>query len=264
MFEYRGKYALVTGASKGLGRAYAEVLAERGMNLVLVARSLEPLNELAEQLRLQYQVKAEVIAGDISDPSVVTQIFKRVEQLGIRVDLLLNNAGLGVSGPFISQTLNVNLSQVSLNAGAVVAFTRHFSQHMVAKGSGGIINVSSNAAFQPVPYLATYAATKAFVLTFTEAIAEEMRETGVRIMVACPGPTSTEFFSNAPTTLRRSGMDAAHFVARRTLEDFDRGTVVSYPGRTSVRLSIWATRLLPRSLVARLSASVSRKMGFAG
>jgi uncharacterized protein len=264
MFEYKGRYALVTGASKGLGKAYAEALAERGMNLILVARSLESLYDLAEQLRSKYQVKTEVLAGDLSDSAELMRIINRVEHLGIQVDLLLNNAGAGLSGPSVSHTLSAEVSQVDLNVNALVTLTHYFGRQMVARQHGGIINVSSNSAFQPVPYLATYGATKAFVLMFSEAIAEEMRNTGVRVMVACPGPTATEFFVNTPTTMQRGEMDAADFVARRTLNDFDRGKVVSYPGRASVRLAILAPRFLPRNLVARIAATLSKKMGFAG
>jgi short-subunit dehydrogenase len=155
------------------------------------------------------------------------------------------------------------MSQINLNVNGLVALTFHFGREMAARGKGGIINISSNSAFQPVPYMATYGATKAFTLMFTEAIAEEMRSTGVRVMAVCPGPTATQFFDQAPTIMKASEMDSVEFVAERTLKDFERGKVISYPGRTSVRILTWAARFMPRSTAARIAAGFSKKMGYA-
>jgi hypothetical protein len=263
MIPYKGSYALITGASKGLGSAYAKALAQRGANLVLVARSLEPMEKLAVELRSKHSVRIETIQLDLTDVSAVDQIAKRLTQLHIRIDLLVNNAGAGLSGRFLGHTVGNEISQINLNVQGLVALTHHFGREMAARGTGGIINISSNSAFQPVAYMATYGATKAFLLMFTEAIAEEMRNTGVRVMVACPGPTATQFFEQAPTTMKASQMDSAEFVAMRTLKDFEEGKVVSYPGRTSVRTLTWAARFLPRSTAAKVAALFSKKMGYA-
>ncbi len=263
MIPYKGSYALITGASKGLGSAYAKALAQRGANLVLLARSLDPMEKLAVELRSKYDVRIETIQADLSDISAAGQIAKRLTQLQIQIDLLVNNAGAGLSGQFLGHTVQNEFSQINLNVQGLVALTHHFGHEMTARGMGGIINISSNSAFQPVPYMATYGAAKAFILMFTEAIAEEMRNTGVRVMVACPGPIATQFFDQAPTTMNASEMDSVELVAQRTLKDFERGKVVSYPGRTSVRILTWAARFMPRSTVVKVAASFSKKMGFA-
>ena len=263
MIPYKGSYALITGASKGLGSAYAKAFAQRGANLVLVARSLEPMEKLAVELRSKYRVRIETIQADLTDVSAAGHIAKRLTQLQIRIDLLVNNAGAGLSSRFLGHTVENEISQINLNVQGLVALTHHFGREMAARGMGGIINISSNSAFQPVPYMATYGATKAFILMFTEAIAEEMRDTGVRVMVACPGPTATQFFDQAPTTMNASEMDSADFVAQRTLKDFERGKVVSYPGRTSVRILTRSARFMPRSTAVKIAALFSKKMGYA-
>jgi hypothetical protein len=263
MIPYKDSYALITGASKGLGSAYAKALAQRGANLVLVARSLEPMEKLAVELRSKHSVRVETIQADLTNLSSVGQIAKRLDQLQIRINLLVNNAGAGLSGRFLGHTVENEISQINLNVQCLVALTHHFGREMAARGTGGIINISSNSAFQPVAYMATYGATKAFLLMFTEAIAEEMRNTGVRVMVACPGPTATQFFDQAPTTMKASQMDSAEFVAMRTLKDFEQGKVVSYPGRTSVRILTWSARFMPRSKAAKIAALFSQKMGYA-
>jgi hypothetical protein len=197
MISYKGSYVLITGASKGLGSAFAEALAQRGANLVLVARSLEPMERLAVELRSKYSVHIETIQADLSDVSAAGQVAKRLTELQIRIDLLVNNAGAGLSGRFLGHTVENEISLINLNVQGLVALTHHFGREMAARGKGGIINISSNAAFQPLAYMATYGAAKAFLLMFTEAIVEEMRSTGVRVMVACPGPTATRFFDQA-------------------------------------------------------------------
>ncbi|MEO8736951.1 MAG: SDR family oxidoreductase [Edaphobacter sp.] len=263
MIPYKGSYALITGASKGLGSAYAKALAERGANLVLVARSLEQLEKLAVDLRSKHGVRVETIQADLTDLSAVGDIARRLAQLHIRIDLLINNAGAGLSGRFVGHTLENEISQINLNVHGLVALTFHFCREMAGRGKGGVINISSNSAFQPVPYMATYGATKAFALMFTEAVAEEMRSTGVRVMVACPGPTATQFFDQAHTTMKAGEMDSAEFVAQRTLKDFEHGKVVSYPGRTSVRILTWSARFIPRSTAAKIAGVFSKKMGLA-
>jgi len=261
-FDYKGKFTLVTGASKGLGKAYAEELAARGSNLVLVARSEAELETLAVALRRDYKVRAEVIQADLGDVSTPGKIVESLERMGIELDLLLNNAAVGYSGKFFSRPLEEEVTPVVVNVQSLVALTHLLGKKMIERGSGGIINVGSNGAFQPVPYNATYTATKAFVLLFSEAVAEEIKGSGVRMMVANPGPTATEFFAQSPTTVKLEKMDTAQSVARRTLDDFVRGKVVSYPGRLSTRVGSWISRILPRGLTAALAGYISREMGF--
>jgi short-subunit dehydrogenase len=260
-FDYRGKFALVTGASKGLRKAYAEELAARGANLILVARTKAALESLAVTLRRERGVRVEVIAADLSDLDAPGHIVDEVARLGIDLDVLLNNAAVGYSGSFYSRPIHEELTPIRVNVHSLVALTHLVGKRMVVRGSGGIINISSECAFQPVPYNATYAATKAFLLMFSEAIAEELKGSGVHVMVANPGATATEFFDQSPTTVKLETMDTAESVAKR-LNDFSRGKVVSYPGRRSIRATTWVSRVLPRALTVKLAARFSRRMGF--
>jgi uncharacterized protein len=256
--------ALVTGASKGLGVAFAEALAERGMNLVLVARSTGELNTLSTRLYAKYKVNRTVLSIDLADPSSPQTIAEELERRGIEVDLLVNNAGFGLSGAFLSHDPKQKQAEIEVNVQALVALTHLFGKAMASRGKGGIINVASNASFQPVPYMATYAATKAFVLQFSEAIHHELADRGVQVMATCPGPTATSFFEGTLTLMSPKDMDAAESVVRKTLEAFDQKRDVAYPGRMSVRLTSWLPRLLPRALVARIAGSATAKMGLAG
>jgi len=261
-FDYTGKFSLVTGASKGLGKAYAEELATRGSNLVLVARTKAALETLAENLRRAHRVRVEVIQADLTDMAAPELIVDELARLGIDLDLLVNNAAVGYSGKFFSRPIDEELAPIMVNVHSLVALTHLLGKRMVARGSGGIINIGSEGGFQPVPYNATYSATKSFVLMFSEAVAEELKGSGVRVMVANPGATATEFFDQSPTTVKREKMDSAESVARRTLNDFVGGKVVSYPGRASTRAVTLIARILPRGLAASIAAKVSKNMGF--
>jgi short-subunit dehydrogenase len=261
-FDYQGKFTLVTGASKRLGRAYAEELAARGSHLVLVARSIVELETLAVVLRRDHSVRVEVIQADLSDLSAPAAIVESLERMSIELDLLVNNAAVGYSGKFFSRSLDEELTPVIVNAHSLVALMHILGKKMMARGSGGIINVGSNGAFQPIPYNATYTATKAFVLLLSEAVAQEIKGSGVRMMIASPGPTATEFFTQSPTTVELEKMDSAQGVARHTLDDFVRGKVLSYPGRFSTRAGTWISRILPRELTTALAAHISQSMGF--
>jgi len=261
MFDYSGSTALVTGASKGLGAAFAEALAQRGMNLVLVARSTGELNALSMRLYAKYKVQRTVISIDLADPSSPRKIAEELERRGIHVNLIVNNAGIGLSGKFLSHDSKQQQAEVEVNIQALVALTHHFGKAMVARGKGGIINVASNASFQPVPYMATYAATKAFVLHFSEAIRHELVGSGVQVMATCPGPTATSFFDGSSTHMSPNDMDSSESVVRGTLRAFDQERAVAYPGRRSVRLASLLPRLLPRTLVASIAGNAIAKMG---
>lgn len=261
MFSYVGSTALITGASRGLGEAFAEQLAARGMNLVLVARSLDALEELAMRLSDKYAVQCVALSADLGDADVADRISAEVEGRGIQVDLLVNNAGLGLSGQFLSQDSGLERAEIQVNVQALVSLTHVFGRGMRQRRMGGIINVASNAAFQPVPAMATYAATKSFVLHFSEALSYELAPEGVHVMAACPGPTATHFFAGTATHLTAEELDSAESVVRKTLDAFDRGETVAYPGRLTVRLGMLLSRLLPRSVVVSIAGSATRKMG---
>lgn len=261
MFVYRGSTALITGASKGLGKVFAETLAARGMNLVLVARSGDVLQALAEDLTARYGVQSVALNADLGNPDAAIHIGKELERRGIQVDLLVNNAGLGLTGSFLSHDFKKKQSEIQVNVQAVAALSHVFGSGMAKRGKGGIINLASNASFQPIPYMATYAATKAFVLHFSEALQFELSGTGVHVMAACPGPTATNFFDGVSTNVSPTDMDSSESVVQKTLEAFDGRKAVVYPGRTSVRVATWLSRLLPRALVVRIAAMASGKMG---
>lgn len=262
MFIYNEKFALVTGASKGLGKAYAEELARRGANLVLVARSGALLNELADRLRATNNTRVEVIQADLAETAAPFSLLRELQRRDIDVDLLVNNVGIGAVGQFLKQPLEQQLLTVQVNISGVVALTHLIGKTMVARRTGGIINVASNGAFQPMPYQATYAATKSFLLMFSEALAEEVSGTGVGVMVACPGPTATQFFDGSTIILPPKTMDAPEDIARQTLDDFTRGKVVSYPGRRSTWINTLASRFLPRTTVTKIAGRITRKAGF--
>jgi short-subunit dehydrogenase len=261
MFVYRGSTALVTGASKGLGEVFADALAASAMNLVLVARSVAALQGLAERLTAKYDVQCVALNTDLADPNAVGHIGAELERRGIQIDLLINNAGLGLTGSFLSHDITKEQVAIQVNVQALVALTHQFGSGMASRGKGGIINLASNSAFQPLPHMATYAAAKAFVLYFSEALQYELKDRGVRVMAACPGPTATSFFDGTATALSATDMDSSEMVVREILRAFDRGKAVAYPGRLSVRAATWLPRLLPRSLIVRIAAMASEKMG---
>jgi short-subunit dehydrogenase len=261
MFIYKGSTALITGASKGLGVTFAEALASRGADLVLVARSRDALQTLAARLTAQYGVKCYVIAADLADPRIIDDIYAELAENNLPVDLLINNAGLGLSGHFLDHDHSKELASIQVNVQALVGLSHRFGKVMATRGRGGIINIASNSAFQPLPYMATYAASKAFVLHFGEALQHELSPAGVRVMTACPGPTATSFFEGTPTTMSDRSFDTAEMVVRSILRAFDQGKAVAYPGRASVRIATWLPRLLPRSLIVRLAAMATEKMG---
>ena len=262
LYTFRGKYVLITGSSSGLGSALAEALAARGANVVLNARSAKSLHRLAERLREQYPVRIEVADADISAPSAPARISRRLEQLGITIDLLINNAGVGTVGTFLSHSIDRQMVQVRLSVIGLTSLTHHFARQMVAIGNGGILNVASTSAFRPVPCMAIYGASKAFVLMFSEALAAELKESGVHIMTACPGPMATRFLSNSKANITPRNMDSADLVAERTLDDFARGLPISYPGRFRVRAATLLSGFLPRSAMVWFAMRAAKRMGF--
>jgi short-subunit dehydrogenase len=261
MFSYRGSTALVTGASKGIGAVFAEHLAARGMNLVLAARSLDALERLAKRLTHTYGVKCVALNADLADPEATHGIATELERRGIEVDLLVNNAGLGLSGSFLSHDLKQKQAEIQVNVQALVSLTHLFGRGMKNRRKGGIINIASNASFQPLPAMASYAATKAFVLHFSEALSHELAGDGVHVMAACPGPTATNFFAGTTTNMSAKDMDSSESVVQKTLEAFDQGRHVAYPTRMSVRLGTLLPRFLSRSLVTKIAGIATHNMG---
>ena len=253
------KVALITGASSGIGEVFARRLAARGENVVLVARSGERLNAVCNELgRAHANVVAQAVALDLSEADAPQKLFDETSRRGLEVETLINNAGFGSMGEFLTLDLARELNMIDLNVKALVALTYLYLKPMRERKRGAIINVASTAAFQPVPYMATYAATKAFVLSFSEALWEENRARGVKVMALCPGVTSTNFFDAAqvePPPLR---------IAQTPEEVVDTALAALARGRSHV-ISGWlnylqteAERLLPRSVVTRIAGSAIR------
>lgn len=239
------RWAVVTGASSGIGESFARALDARGYALLLVARRKERLAKLAATLR-----RAEVLTADLGDEAEVARVAAHALALG-EVELLVNNAGYATNGEFLALDGARELAMVKLNALAPLVLARALAPAMVARGSGGVINVASIAAFQAVPYMATYAATKAFLLVWSEGLAHELRHSGVRVTCVCPGPTATEFFDVAaidPVMAKLPHVMSADDVVVRALDAFDDGRAVIVPGVVNW-LTAFVTRIFPRVIV---------------
>ncbi len=253
--------ALVTGASAGIGNVFARRLAAQGYDLTVVARDTARLESLAAELTAAHGIEVEVIAADLTDGAALARVETRLEAEP-PIDLLVNNAGIGTMGPFAELDPAKEEAEIRLNVIALVRLTRATLGPMVARRSGRIIQVSSLAAFQPGPYNATYAATKAFVNSFSEAIHEELRGSGVGIQVLCPGFTRTEFQERAGASASRLPKFAwmeADEVVEASLKALRRGSLVCIPGITNKAMA-FASRISPRPLVRRLSGRIGRDL----
>lgn len=254
--KWAGKWALVTGASAGIGKAISQQLAEAGAHLVLTARRTERLTELASELASKQGAKIEVFRADLAHPGAAREIYAFTSGKGIPVELLVNNAGFGVFGYIQDMPEDRLLEMIQVNCSAVVELTRLYLPGMVERRSGDILIVSSTAAFQAVPFISAYAATKAFDLIFAEGIAEEVRTLGVRVCALCPGSTDTEFQQVAQQPDRTFRFaETAEKVARAGLEGLARGDTCVISGARN-RWMVRAERLAPRSFVARMAAKV--------
>lgn len=252
--------ALITGASRGIGAEIARQLAARRVGgLVLVARTESDLNDLAQEIRQHYQTPVTVLAVDLAQEDAAVAIKAETDRRGLSVDLLVNNAGFGSYGVFDETDANRDARLVHVNVAAVVALTHAFLPAMVARGGGGILNVSSTAGFQPVPFMATYGATKAFVLSFSEALWAENRDRGVRVVCLCPGGTATDFDFGAAERGAFEGFlkSTTVEVAKAGLDALDRNASYVVVGRANYASSL-AVRLAPRALVARAAAAMFR------
>lgn len=252
--------ALVTGASAGLGAEFAAQLAEREHNLVLVARSADRLQLLAEQLRAAHGVGVDVIVQDLTAPDAVARITANLDAAGTTVDLLVNNAGFGTAGRFEEIPDGRDQEQLMVNVVALVGLTRTLIPGMLARGRGGVINVASTAGFQPSPYFATYSAGKTFVLNFSLALRSEYHDRGVRVLALCPGPTQTSFFDTVGEQAALGGkLMPADAVVRAALRGLDRGRAYVVPGFGN-SLNAHLTPRRPRRLVTAIAKLVTRSV----
>lgn len=254
---------LLTGASSGIGEAMANILAERGFNLVLVARRLDKLEAMAADLSTRHQVKAVAMAQDLSDPNAADDLLARCDEAGIAVDFLINNAGFAHLDGFMATPVEVLLDLVQVNIAAVVHLARLFGQRMAERGSGRIMNVASIAAFQPIPSLGAYAASKAFVLSLSEALAIELKDRGVTVTALCPGFTNTPLAERAadrdfeslpiPSFLLSDPQD----VAREGIDGALAGKAIVVPG-VAYQLAVGVSRFQPRFLVRTLGGLANK------
>jgi hypothetical protein len=252
---------LVTGASSGIGLELARCFAREGSDLVLVARTESALRTLATQLESSYDTTAHVYPADLAAPDAPQALYDRLAAGGLTVDVVVNNAGFGARGAVAELDLGRQLDMVQVNVTALTALTRLFLPGMLDRGHGGVLNVASTAAFQPGPYLAVYYATKAYVLSFSEALAEEVAGTGVTVTCLAPGPTETAF-------IERAGMQDANLfkaaavmspaeVAMTGYDAFRQGRVLEIPGAANA-LAAFLVRFTPRALARKIAAWLQR------
>ena len=259
--------ALVTGASGGIGAEIARELARRAHGVVLIARREERLASLASELENAYGVRAETIAADLGDAASPSRIQERIAELGLDVDILVNNAGFATGGPFFESDPEREIEQVRVLVEAVVALTSLFLPPMVARRAGAILNVASTAAMQPLPYAAGYSAAKAYVLTFSEALHQEVAGQGVTVTALAPGPVDTEFWDHAgwqaggqslEKALPSVGRPSARDVARAGVNGLEHGERVVVPG-LPMRAAMLAARYVPHAVKLPVIERVMRR-----
>lgn len=261
MKSYKGKTVLVTGASSGIGKAFAESLAEKGANLIIVARSGDKLKEQASELEKKYSVQVGVIVIDLSESGSAKKIFQQTQTAGLSVDVLINNAGFGKWGDFLEFDLETYSSMLSLNINSLVELCHLYLPEMVKKKDGGIINVGSTASFVPVPYAAVYSASKAFVLYFSEALYGEYNDKGVTVMTLCPGGTESNFatVANSEIKVPREAYESPKDVVNTALPAFLNNESYVISGFKNYMSEI-LPRFLPRKVVIQLVGNMWKKV----
>lgn len=259
-WDYRDSWALVTGASAGLGALFADRLARRGSHLVLSARRVERLEALAGELRSAHGVQVEVAPADLAQPGAATALWERANQ-DHPIDLLVNNAGFGAQGRFEEVELQRHVDLIQVNCTALLELAHLAIREMRPRRRGGIINLASIASFQPVPLLASYAASKAFVLHLSEALWVENRSAGIRVLALCPGRTPTEFqeVAGSGSTEGAFGVRTPEEVVDAGLRAFEAGKSYLVPGLENLAVS-WLTRAMPRTLLLKAMRSVARRL----
>lgn len=257
MMAARWTSALVTGASSGIGREVARQVAARGADLIVVARRADRLAALAGEVRSRYGRDVEVLVADLTDPQDLAAVERRVADPGRPVDLVVNNAGFGGNGRFHERPVDREDAEVRLNALALLRLSHAALAAMVPRQRGGLLNVASLAGFQALPYSATYAASKAFVLSLTEALHEEVKASGVHVTALCPGFTRTDLAGKAP--LPDFVLSSPDAVARAGLDAVTRNEALCVPG-TAYRSAGAVISVLPRAVLRRITSLVARRM----
>jgi short-subunit dehydrogenase len=247
--------ALITGASRGIGAAYARALAAKGYDLLLVSRDKARLDQEASELTKRHPVSVEIEVADLAAPDAANRLYVSARHRRRTLDLLINNAGFGLFGEFVDLPMARIQEMLRLHVHTIVESIRLFLPGMIERGTGRIINVASVAGLLPVPYLAEYAATKAFLITFSEALAEEVRSSGVRVQVCCPGSTETDFHATAGFRPKNPlGAWSADEVAAASLAALERGPVLLTIGWQGW-VTAWAARWIPRTWLVRAAGA---------
>ena len=255
--DFHGKWALVTGASAGIGVALARELASHGAKLILTARRKDRLEALSAELTAM-GCEVRTVAADLNDPAAPQQIYEATEGGGLAVDILVNNAGLGIFGAFHTNPIEQELSQVRVNCEAMVHLARLFVPRMVDRKRGWVLITASTASFQPVPYISTYAATKSFDRMFALGLAQEVSRYGIKVTALCPGPTESEFFDVARAgAFKKRGVQPAEDVARIAVRALARGKRTVVPN-ISGSFSAFMVRFLPTGLITRAVDRIAR------
>ena len=257
---WQGKTALITGASYGIGTAFARALAESGTHLILTARSADRLESLADELRRQHNVRVTIIAADLNNAGAPQFIFTETQRQDLTVDLLINNAGFGAVGDFASQSLEKQLEMIQVNVTALVALTHLYLPAMLARRNGHILNVASTASFQGVPYLATYAATKSFILNFSEGLWAETKPYGVTVTALCPGSTESNFHAVAGSERSNHPKQSAEAVVEAGLQALAQGRSHVVSGWNN-KLMVWMERFVPRQVVTGAATKIFQEFG---
>jgi short-subunit dehydrogenase len=253
--------ALITGASTGIGYELSKCFAADHHNVILVARQAQRLRQIAEDFTKQFGITAKIIVADLAQPDAPQKIVEAVREDSLRIDYLINNAGFGLGGTFAETDLAAELGMIQVNISALVALTKLFLPEMIARKSGKVMNVASTAAFQPGPLMAVYYATKSFVLSFSEAIANELKGTGVTVTALCPGPTASEFQKRAKIENTRLvkgkvlGMMTAEQVAKVGYHGLMRGKRIVIPGLLN-KIGVHGTRITPRAITTQIARMV--------
>ncbi len=255
------KTALITGASSGIGLEMSYRFAEDGYQMVLVSRNRNTLEQISMEIGQKYHVPVHVIDADLINYDAPQEVYERVTALGVHIDVLVNNAGFGLYGPFLDNDRLEELQMIDLNIRALTNFTKLFLPHMIKQRSGGIINVASTAAFQPGPLFAVYSATKAYVLSFTEALANEMQGTGITVTAFCPGPTATAFMDRSNlkvSKLLRMGLMDVKKAVDIGYKGFNQRRIIVIPGLKNRVLSV-LNRFIPRQWLINVTRSMSER-----
>jgi short-subunit dehydrogenase len=245
------KYSLITGASRGIGKAFAEALAQKGKDLILIARSEKELEAIAFDLQKKYSIDVKVFKQDLSHTHSAEELFEKTKDL--KIEMLINNAGFGVTNDFSKNDVLELEKMLVLNVVTLTKLSRLYLEQL-KENKGSLINISSRAAFQPIPFMAAYAASKAYVLHFSEAIFEELKDEGIHVMALCPGATETDFWEVADMDPRKIKFEiqSPTFVVETALNALEKKPSFIIPGFKN-NATAFATRLLPRDLVTRIS-----------